>query len=172
MIFAKRSRDLRPRSAPQELADRSARAEKLACEIDVDHCIPLRERHFVKRRIPLQSGIRDDNVEGAEHSTGLLEHLRDLVLIRHIGAMHDGPAAKPIDLVGDGMRLVIAGNIVDDNGGTRLRHCDRHRLADPGIGAGDERLLAGKRHACCSRPSHDLAFPDVHFPLPVCMPKR
>jgi hypothetical protein len=150
----------------------AARAEKLACEIDVDHCIPLRERHFVKRRIPLQSGIRDDNVEGAEHGTGLLEHLSDLVLVRHISAMHDGSAAQTGDLMSDGMRLVVAGDVVHDDRGASFRHCDRDRLADAGIGAGDQRLLAGERLTPYTLVRHDLAFPDVHFPLPIYTRKR
>ena len=56
----------------------------------------------------MRSGIGDDDVEGAEHSAHLLEHLCDLALVRHIGATHDGLAAKLSDLVGDGMRLVVA----------------------------------------------------------------
>src|SRR5215472_8258983 len=67
------------------------------------------------------------------------------------------------------MRLVVASHVIDDDVCAGLRHCDRNRLADAGIGACDERLLTGKRHACYGRPPDNPAFPDVHFALPICM---
>src|SRR6516165_4820459 len=87
----------------------------------------------------------------------------------NISATHDGVAAMLSDLVSDGMRLVVASHVIDDDVGAGLRHCYCNRLADAGIGARDERLLTGKRHARYGRPPDNLAFPDVHFALPICM---
>jgi len=40
-------------AAPQELADRSAGAQKLSSQIDVEHRVPLRQRHFCEWGIAL-----------------------------------------------------------------------------------------------------------------------
>ena len=76
---------------------------------------------------------------------GLLEHLDDLRLARHVGAQRHGAAAHRSDQVGDFMGFVLAGDIVDDDRRAGLGQRDRHRPADPRIGAGDQRLLPGKR---------------------------
>ena len=51
------------------------------------------------------------------------------------------------DQVGDCMGFVVAGDVVDDDGRAGLGQRDRHRPADARIGAGDQRLLPGKRSA-------------------------
>ena len=45
------------------------------------------------------------------------------------------------------MGFVLAGDIVDDDRRAGLGQRDRHRPADPRIGAGDQGLLPGKRSA-------------------------
>src|SRR4029077_12700541 len=83
----------------------------------------------------------DDDVEGAELGACLLEHLRDLTLVRYVGPHRDGGAAELLNLVGNGMCVLVT-DVIDGDGGTGFGHRDGDRLADPRIGAGDERLLA------------------------------
>ena len=58
------------------------------------------------------------------------------------------------------MGFVLAGDIVDDDRRAGLGQSDRHRPADARIGAGDQRLLPGKRSAGNALPgSAQFAFP-------------
>ena len=102
------------------------------------------QRHVLERRVALQPGIGDDDVERAEGRAGFLEHLGDLRLARHVGAQRHRAAAHRSDQVGDFMGFVLAGDVVDDNGRAGLGQGDRHRPADPRIGAGDQSLLPGQ----------------------------
>ncbi len=143
--LAQRARDFGARAAAQELAHRLAGAQKLPGQVDIDDGFPLRQRHFVERRVALQPGIGDNDVERAKGRAGFLEHLGDLRLARHVGAQRHRAAAHRSDQVGDFMGFVLAGDVVDDDRRAGLGQRDRHRLADPRIGAGDQRLLPGKR---------------------------
>src|SRR5262245_43550673 len=54
-----------------EFANRLARTEELAGKIHVEDELPIGEGHFVNRRVLLQPGVVDENVNGAE----FLDHL-------------------------------------------------------------------------------------------------
>ena len=53
-------------SLPPELPHRLLRADELPGQVDADHLVPLRERHVGERRVALDPGVRDDDVDAAE----------------------------------------------------------------------------------------------------------
>jgi len=63
-------------AAAQKFPHRGARAQELAGQVDAEHLVPLRQGHFVKRRVALQAGIGDENVDGAEFPYHPREHWR------------------------------------------------------------------------------------------------
>jgi hypothetical protein len=71
-------------AAALELAHGFASAKKLSRQVDRNDPVPLVERHLVNRRVLLETGIRDQDVDGAP----LLQHPRerrlDLVLLRDV----------------------------------------------------------------------------------------
>ena len=170
--LAQRPRDIWSAAPSQELADSSAGAQKLSGQIDVEHCVPLRQRHFRKRGIALQSGIGDHDVERAELGARVFEHLGDLMFVGHVGAQRDGSAAASDDLSRDGVGLLLSGDIVDGNVSTGVGHCQCDPFANTGIGIGNEGLLAGKWCAGEPTPVYDLGFPDVHLPLRCLLSER
>ena len=50
-------------AAALELADRFARAQELAGQVHADHRVPLRERQSLERRVLLQPGVVDEDVD-------------------------------------------------------------------------------------------------------------
>jgi hypothetical protein len=96
----------------------------------------------VKRRVPLQSGVVDQDIDGAEPFDRVAEHVLDLVLLRHVGFVCISLGARSTDRIDH--RLGLAGHVIDHDIGTGLPESDRGRLADAGIGAGDQCLLASQ----------------------------
>ena len=105
----------------------------------------MRERHLVDRRVALQAGVVDEDVDGPELLDGAAEHVRDFRFHGDVGAQRQRSAARPRDVVGDLDRLVLAVPVVDDDIGARLAERDGDGLADSRIRAGDERLLSSER---------------------------
>src|SRR5262249_14064142 len=87
--------------APLEFTNRFARAEELACKVHVEDELPIRERHFIDRRVLLQAGIVDEDVNRAELLNHLFEHRLDLVLLCDIGTMSEAVSAISRDLIDD-----------------------------------------------------------------------
>lgn len=142
--FAGRLGDRRDHAPSFELPRGGAGAQKLAGQIDADHGIPLLERHPVERRIPLQPGIADRDVQGSEMRDRIAEHLLDLVLLADVRLQRDRLAAHALDRVRDLFRGFGIDDIVDDDIRAGMSQSKGDGLADAGIGAGDERGLAGE----------------------------
>src|SRR5262249_49471619 len=132
-------------SPAQELDDCSARTEELTRQIYRNHRVPLRERHLLKRRITLQSGVVDEDVDRPEPLRHRAEHLPDLSFVGHVRAM--GVSLDTVLLDGTDYLLstILACDIIDHDIGAGLTQRDRHCLADTGICPGDQSLLSRER---------------------------
>ena len=62
---------LPPRALFVHLAQRRARGEERAVEMDCQHLLPFREFEFVDRRHDLDAGIADEDVDAAERGDRL-----------------------------------------------------------------------------------------------------
>src|SRR6516165_2883827 len=74
----------------------------------------------------------------------MAEHVLDLVLLRHVGFVCVSLGARSTDRVDHRLGAILAGHVIDHNIGTGLPESDRGALADAGIGASDQCLLAGQ----------------------------
>ncbi len=121
-----------------ELAHRLARAEELPGQIDANDGIPIVEGHRLDRRIALQAGVGDDDIQGAKdlHHSG--EHLDDLVLPAYVGPDRDRAAPHRRDLADHlvGRRLICDKIHRNIRAGPGQAH--RHGPSDAGVGAGDQ----------------------------------
>ena len=77
-------------------------------------------------------------MQGAEFGDGLGVHGLDLVLLGDVGLHHDSLAAETFDLMGHFLGRFRMGHVVDRDIGAGLGEAERHRLADPRVGAGHE----------------------------------
>jgi hypothetical protein len=95
------------------------------------------------RRVLLQAGVVDEDVDGAELPTHSVEHLPHVVFVGDVAAMGIAVAAAAAPDFLD-HRLGIGGpaDVVDYHVGAGVPEADRDPLADPGTGAGDERSLS------------------------------
>ena len=66
-----------------------ARAQELAGQVDVDHRLPIGERHVPDRRGPLDAGIVDQDVKSAKAIERFGDHGVDLVFAGNIGCERD-----------------------------------------------------------------------------------
>jgi len=89
-------------------------------------------------------GIGDENVDDAELGNGAPEHLLHLGFVVDVRLERESPDTGPADLFGHRFGAILTGQVVHHDIGAGLTQRDRHRLADAGIGAGHQRLLAGK----------------------------
>ena len=143
--------DVRILPAEQDTAGctRSARTrapprghEELAGQdTDIHHPVPLRQRHLLESGVLLQPGIVDEDVDGAELPAHPVEHLSHVVFAGDVAAMCVAAGAASPDLVDDRLRLGIVFDVVHHHIGAGMPEADRDPLADPGTGAGNERLL-------------------------------
>ena len=130
-------------AAALELAHRLARAEELAGQIDGDHLVPLRQRHLFERRVLLQPGVVDEDVDGAELPSHPVEHLPHVVLVGDIAAVGVAlAAAAALHLLDHRLGVGGPADVVDHHVGAGMTEADGDPLADPGTGAGDERSLS------------------------------
>ena len=67
------------------------------------------------------------------------------------------------------MGVVIADHIIDRHRGAGFGQRDCDRLADPGIGAGDQRVLPGQGLLGQAVPGDRAMLSDVHLALPFTM---
>src|SRR6266851_2004671 len=167
--LAEGARDFGMAAAAQELTHRRASAEELTGQVDANHGIPLRQRHFRERRVALQPRIGDNDVQRAEGGARLLKHCVDLILARNVGAQRDRPPAGRSDLVRYRMSVVLTDDIINRDRCAGLGQRDGDRLADPGIGTGDKGALPGQRSVGRHVPADRAVLPDVHLALPFAM---
>ena len=133
------------RAPADHLARGLAHAEEGAGEIDLEHGVPLLERHVDQGRVLLEPGVGHQDVDrppGGDHRP---EHRLHLGLARHVGADGQGFHAPRLELPDETLGVLGADHVVDDDvragGGERAGDA----LADPGVGPGHERLLALER---------------------------
>src|SRR5262249_3037506 len=126
----------------QEFDDRGARTQELARQIYRNHHIPLRERHLLKRRITLQSGIVYEDVDRPQPLHHRAEHVPDLSFVRHVREMRVSLDAVLLDGTDHLLSTILACDIVDDDIGAGLTKADRHGAADTRICPGDQSLLS------------------------------
>ena len=135
------ARHRRHDAAAHELAHRRPRAQELTGQIDADDGVPLRQGHLLKRGVPLQSGVVDQDIDRTEPFDHVAEHVLDLVLLGDISLVRVGIGARPADRVDHRLRAIFASHVINHDIGTGLSESNRCRLADAGIGSGHERLL-------------------------------
>ena len=87
--FACCGRSLRNDTAPQEFADRFARAKKLARQIDRDHSVPLFERHVLGAGIALQTDVVHEEIDRAELPQPFGGHRLDLIFLAGASVKRD-----------------------------------------------------------------------------------
>jgi hypothetical protein len=132
-----------PRRLNSRTASRAQRAEELAGQIDGNDLVPLRERHFVERRVLLQAGVVDQDVDRAELPTHAIEHLPHVVFVGNVAAVGVAIAAAAApDLLDHRLGIGGPADVVDHHVGAGVPEAYRDPLADPGTGAGDERSLS------------------------------
>jgi hypothetical protein len=73
------------------------------------------------------------------------------------------------NLIGHRMGVVFAGDIIDRHRGADFGQRDRDHLADPGIGAGDQRVLPGQGLLGEAAPGNRAMLSDEHLALPFTM---
>ncbi len=96
-------------------------------------------------------GVVDEQVDGPERGTGLVDEPVDVVVAREVGADGDGASTVGLD-GGDGVVDGAGEAFVEDLLGTRrdrdrgafARERARDRLADPATGSGDDRHPIGE----------------------------
>ena len=129
----------------KELFDRLAGAEKLPGQVDVDHGLPLVERHLGYSCITLQAGIGDQNIQPTERVDERRKHGLHVALFGHVGLQDDCMAAGLLDMPGELFSAFSAVEIIDSHLRARLRQCNRGCGSDPRAPSGNERGLTGKR---------------------------
>ena len=119
----------------------------MAGKIDADDFVPLRECHLIDRRIRLQSGVVDQNVDGTELLADGAEHPGDVVFTRDVGFERHRGMTMAAQLVDHGLRFVLAGDVIDTNirPGVTERECDG--ASDPGARPGDNCFLPFEQFA-------------------------
>ena len=85
----------------------------------------MRKRHLVNRRILLESGVINQDVDSAELIAHGLEHLGDIIFIRNVGTISERCVAVPAQFIDHGLRFVFAGDIIDAD--TRAGMAERQR---------------------------------------------
>ena len=113
--FACGAGNSRHHAATFEFTDGLARAQKLTCQIDVDHGVPLIQCHFINRRISLQSGVIHQNINRAELGDHLAEHGLYLIFLRYIRLDGNGVPALGFDFIDHLMRCSLIKDIVHYN---------------------------------------------------------
>ena len=106
--LANRARHGRDGAAAAEFPDGFARAQELPGEIDRDDRVPLLQGHGRDRRVLLQPGVRDQNIQGPELRPDALEHLGDRALIGDVRLVRERFAACCGNRVDHALGRVIA----------------------------------------------------------------
>src|SRR5207302_1379240 len=78
------ARDLRPHALSDHRAGRGAGAEEGSGEVHADHRVPLLERHVGDRRVTLEAGVADEDVDAAPRALHLGEHHLHVRFLRHV----------------------------------------------------------------------------------------
>src|SRR5271166_4834438 len=138
------ARYLLAHAAALELAHRLAGAQELAGQVHVDHLLPLGEAHLVQGRVLLDASVVDQDVDGAELLARPVEHGLNVDLAAHVRAVDRRLRAAAPDLLGDGLGVLGARNIVHHDVGPRVAERDGYSLADAGAGTRNDGLLAAK----------------------------
>jgi hypothetical protein len=89
----------------------------------------------------VDAGVVDQDVETAERLLGLGEQAVDLLRLRHVGLDGDGSAALARDVGDDAIAALLAGGVVDDDGGARLGQMPGDSGPDPLGSPGDDATL-------------------------------
>ena len=100
------------------------------------------KRHVLKRRVALQAGIVDQDVDCAERGNRPPEHLRDVAFGRDVALAGDGVRPGGANELNHFIGGRLVGHIVDDHicaGGTQF---DRDGPAYAGVGPGYDRFLS------------------------------
>ena len=126
-----RTRD-RGSSAPQEFADRFARVEKLAGQIDRNHCVPLFERNVLERESRWRP-VLSARISIVPNSFGIFgEHRLDLTFLADICLK-----TRSIDLVPlclypfhNALRFLRARDVIDHDICSRDTQRERARFAN------------------------------------------
>jgi hypothetical protein len=133
--------DFRPNSVALEFAHRLACAEKLARQVHIDDLLPLSEGHLDERRVLLQSGIVNENVERTEVFTNGVEHRFHLVLLRDISLKGEGVVAVTPQLGDHGLCLAVVGHEINADIRTRMTERQRDSPANAGTGSSHKCFL-------------------------------
>ena len=105
---------------PLEDANRLARAQKHTREVDVDHPLPLGERHLVDLGVELDARVGRADVHTAEDLDHVAEHGGHLVFLSRIRLEEFGPGAACLDAPGRLPGALLIAIVVDQNIGSGL----------------------------------------------------
>ncbi len=109
----------------------------------------------MKRRVTLQAGVADENVDCAELLYHPREHGSDLIFHGDVRPMRVGYRPGFPYFLDDCVSGIVTVNVIDHHVGTRLSQSDRHALSDSGVGPRHQRLLSiqkfWNRDRRCSR---------------------
>ena len=120
-----------------------ARAQEGPGQVDLDHLLPLLERHVDEQEGLLDAGVVDQQVEPAERLAGLGEAALHLGLVADVhlatGTARP-PAASMVAAIARASSSLAA--MVDGHRGAVSGERERGALADAAGGAGDQRAAA------------------------------
>jgi hypothetical protein len=128
--FAGSARDLFSDALAFEVSYRLARAKELAAEVNPYHLVPLFHRHLIERRIPLDTGVIDDDVHLAELLFHSGEHRQDLILLADVGLKDKGAAATALNFCDDIVSLGSISPAVDNHVRSRFPQRNGNRPTD------------------------------------------
>ncbi len=95
----------------------------------------------MERRVLLEPGVVDQDVEGAEALDRFRKHRLHIFLLADIGLDRKGLATGGLDRLHHSLRFVGAGTIIHRYRRPGRAERERAAFANPGAASGDERFL-------------------------------
>ena len=128
----------------QHLAPRRLREQERACEIDVDHLLPLVERHLLRPRAPRDAGIVDEDIEATVARHRLVDDGLHVCRVGDVSDQAFDATAEPREAFERRVQPLLAPR-ADHERGASFRKALGHFFAEAPRPAGHNRDPAGKR---------------------------
>ena len=132
-----------PPPPPQHLAARRLREQKCTGQIDINHPLPLLERHVLGRRCPGDAGVVDENVDLAERRHRAIHYGLDVGRPGHVAPKTFDVKAAAAHLL-DRRREPFLAARAEHQRGPGLGQPFGHLAAQSARSAGHDRDAAGQ----------------------------
>ena len=118
---------------------------EVAVEVGLQRPVEMLEAEQVDlARVLLERGVVDQDVEPAQRLDGVLDRRRRERRVGDVALDQHGPAALAFDRVLGLLGVLVGVEVGDGDVGAFAGEEHRHGTADAGVGAGDQRGLAGE----------------------------